>query len=261
MLETIKKYLQHTVQATSILQLSLLVSIPYGLSLGVSWMWWLAAAFFATFVYTLVGNNIAMHRYFTHAHFSVAKPVEWFFLWIGSMIGFGGPLSYAMVHIVHHKYSDTDFDPHGPIRGKRAWLVYFQRVVDVTQTPVFSRRLLEISRKYRLIHDYYVPFVLINAAVLYLIDIRIFLFLWAIPAAISCWIVTISIWRQHIGLRSNNSPIANWDIIYEGLHENHHLWPMAPNTAVRPGEIDWTYQTAKLFRVKFDYRGQPNVDK
>jgi len=257
MLETIKKYLQHTVEATSIFQLSLLVTIPYGLSLGVSWMWWLAAAFFAAFVYTLIGNNIAMHRYFTHAHFKVSKPVEWFFLWIGSMIGFGGPLSYAMVHIVHHKHSDTDLDPHGPIRGKRAWLVYFQRVVDVTQTPIFSRRLFEIGRKYRLIHNYYVPYVLANAVVLYLIDVRVFLFLWAIPAAVSCWYITISIWRQHIGFQANNSPIANYDVIYEGLHKNHHLYPMAPNTAVNPGEIDWTFQTAKLFGAKFDFGGQP----
>jgi hypothetical protein len=32
---------------------------------------------------------------------------------------------------------------------------------------------------------------------------------------------------------------------------------MAPNTAVNPGEIDWTFQTAKLFGAKFDFRGQP----
>jgi stearoyl-CoA desaturase (delta-9 desaturase) len=254
MLSIIKKYLQHTPVATSIFQLSLLITIPYGVLLGVSWSWWLAAGFFAAFIYTLVGNNIAMHRYFTHSHFTVKKPVEWFFLWVGSMMGLGGPLSYAMVHIVHHKHSDTDLDPHGPIRGKRAWLVYFHRIVDVTQTSIFSRRLFELSRKYRLLHDYYVPFVLINAATLYLIDPKVFLFLWAIPAAISCWIVTFSIWRQHIGLKANNSPIANWDIIYEGHHENHHNYPTAPNTAIHPGEIDWTYQAAKLFGARFNHK-------
>jgi stearoyl-CoA desaturase (delta-9 desaturase) len=259
MITLIKKYLAHTVEATSAIQLSLPFGIWFGWTMGVSWTWWAASAFFATFVYLLVGNNVAMHRYFTHAHFTVSKPVELFFLWIGTMLGFGGPLSYALTHLVHHKYPDGEHDPHGPARGIRAWLVYFQKTVDINKTPVFSRQIVELNKKYRWIHEYYVPVVLANAAILWLIDFKVFLFLWLIPASAACWIVTISIWRQHLGLHANNSPIANWDILYEGLHKNHHDVPMAPNTALNPGEIDWTYQTAKLFGAKFNSKAQPKT--
>lgn len=259
MIATIRKYLAHTVEATSVIQLSLPIGIWIGWTMDVSWVWWALSAFFATFVYLLVGNNVAMHRYFTHSHFTVSKPVELFFLWIGTMLGFGGPLSYALTHLVHHKYPDGEHDPHGPARGKRAWLVYFQKTVDITNTPVFSRQIVELNKKYRWIHEYYVPVVLANAAILWLIDFKVFLFLWLIPASAACWIVTISIWRQHLGLHANNSPIANWDILYEGLHKNHHDVPMAPNTALNPGEIDWTYQTAKLFGAKFNSKAQPKT--
>lgn len=245
---------------TTILQLSLIVTLYLGYLSGAGWGWWAASLFFSTVVYTLIGNNIAMHRYFTHAHFTVCKPIEWLFLWIASMLGFGGPLSYAMIHIVHHKHPDSEFDPHGPARGKRAWLVYFQRKIDITETPIFSRRLQELNKKYRWIHDYYVLFVLVNATILYFISPMVLLFLWAIPASAACWFVTISIWRQHIGLKANNSRFANWDVIYEGLHEHHHNYPMAPNTALLPGEIDWTFRVAKLFGAKFNTKGQPSID-
>ncbi len=260
MINFIKKYLAHTVEATSILQLSLPFTVWLGYTWQVSWIWWFLAVFSAAFVYVLIGNNVSMHRYFTHKHFTVSKPVELFFLWIGSMLGFGGPLSYALTHIVHHRYPDSEHDPHGPARGKRAWLVYFQKTVDITETPVFNRHIVDLNKKYRWLHDYYVPFVLANALVLWLIDPKVFLFLWAIPASIGCWIVTICIWRQHLGLHANNSPIANWDVIYEGLHANHHDYPMAPNTAIHSGEIDWTYQASRLFRPKYNWAAQPKGD-
>lgn len=257
MLMFIRKYMAHTVQATSALQLSLPLAIWWGYTWNVDALWWYLALFFATVVYVLVGNNVAMHRYFTHGHFTVSKPVDKLFLYLGTLIGFGGPLSYALTHIVHHRYPDGEHDPHGPARGKRAWLVYFQKTVDIAKTPVFSRNVVELNRKYRWIHEYYVPILAVNGLILWAVDPKVFLFLWLIPASAACWIVTFSIWRQHVGLHANNSPIANWDFLYEGLHKNHHDHPMAPNTAIHPGEIDWTYLTAKLFGAKFNYKAQP----
>ena len=72
----------------------------------------------------LFRSNIAYHRYFTHKHFTVSKPIEWLFLWAGSVSGIGDPISYATTHIVHHKHSDTELDPHSPnIHG--IWRVLF----------------------------------------------------------------------------------------------------------------------------------------
>jgi stearoyl-CoA desaturase (delta-9 desaturase) len=257
MLNFIKKYMKPSTAATGLLQLSLPLGLYLGVQSGASWHWWAVCIFLYAIVYSLIGNNIALHRYFTHGHFKVSRPVEWFFLWIGSTIGLGDPLSYAITHIVHHKHPDTEFDPHGPVRGKRAWLIWFQKTVDPAETPVFSRRLTELHRKYGWLHTYYIPILILNATVLWLIDYRAFLFFWLIPASMSCWGIGWAVWRQHIGFKANNSPKHRWEPLYEGLHLNHHLWPMAPNTAVRPNEIDWTYQFSKIFRPQYNMQGQP----
>ena len=61
-------------------------------------------------------------------------------------------------------------------------------------------------------------------------------------------------------MSAQNSKLANWEIYFEGLHLNHHLHPAAPDTAINPGEIDWTYQLSRVFRPKYDWQGQPNRD-
>jgi len=243
----------------SLMQLSVFVTIPYAIIyLDAAWYWWVGMIFAYLIIYSMIGNNIGLHRYFTHGHFKVSKPVEWFFLWCGSMIGLGEPLSYAMTHVIHHRYSDVPgIDPHGPTNGKRSIFLWFQRTVDPAKTPIVSKHIHALGRKYWWLHKYYTPFVVLNAAVLYLIDPYVFLFLWLMPASIACWGIGWAVWRQHWHGKPNNSPLHRWDWVYEGLHLNHHLWPMAPNTAVRPNEIDWTHEFSKLFTKDFDWRGQP----
>jgi stearoyl-CoA desaturase (delta-9 desaturase) len=174
------------------------------------------------------------------------------------MVGVGGPVSYAMTHLVHHKYSDTELDPHGPIRGRRSWLMSYQKTVNPDETPVFSRRVIMLNAKYGWTHKFYIPFVLFSAGILWLIDVKVFLFLWAIPASISCWGIGWAVWRQHIGLVPRNTKSHRWELTYEGLHLNHHLFPGAANCAVNPKEIDWTYQASRLLMPIYNHKGNPN---
>ena len=259
-LNFIKKYSKPSTAFTGLLQLSLPFSLYVGFSMGVAWYWWAACIFFYTVIYSLTGNNVALHRYFTHSHFSVSKPVEYFFLWASAMSGVGEPVSYAMTHLIHHKYPDTEFDPHGPVRGRRSWFIYFQKTVDPSETPVFSRRLVELSSKYGWLHRYYIPFIFVNGLIMCMIDIKVFLFLWLIPSAMACWGIGWAVWRQHWNFKPANSDLHHWDVLYEGLHKHHHDYPAAPNTALYPGEIDWTYQFAKIYRPKFYIQRQPQLN-
>lgn len=252
------KYMAPSTLGTGILQASLPLGIYLGIQSNAEWYWWAWCLFFYTIVYSMIGNNIALHRYFTHSHFKVSKPVEWFFLWCGSMIGLGEPLSYTITHVVHHRYPDTDLDPHGPSRGVRSIWIYFQKTVDPKETPVFSKHIADLNHRYGWLHRYYWLVVLGNASILALIDYKAFLFLWLIPASLACWGIGWAVWRQHWHGTANNSPYHRWDILYEGLHKNHHDYPMAPNTAVRAGEIDWTYKFSKLFLPIYNWKGQPD---
>ena len=252
------KFLHASNTISGIFQLTLPISIYFGIQSGVGISWWIAAFMFYSCFYILTGNNVGLHRYFSHGHFTVSKPVEYLFLWAGATIGVGSPFSYAMTHVVHHRYPDTELDPHGPIRGWKSVLMLFQQTVDPARTPIFSRRMLNLDRRYGFLHRYYLVFFLSYALLLFLIDFRIFLFLWAIPASMACWGIGWGVVRQHRPMGANNTKTHQIEPLFEGLHLNHHLFPMAPNSAVNKWEIDWTYQWSRLFFPKYNWKGQPN---
>lgn len=249
--------LKPTPSLTTLVQLSL----PLGLYLGIvsdsSWYWWVIAFFFYAIVYTMIGNNIAYHRYFTHKQFEVARPIEWIFLWAGCLGGLGDPISYSTTHLVHHKHSDTDLDPHGPARGIRSLMFWFYRHVNHKDTPIVGRRVIELYKKYSWAHDYYLLFLLVNIALFWLIDYKVFLFCWLIPASLFTWSLSTAVLLQHWNYKPHNHWIEKYVFWYEGLHANHHAAPSVANTAFEPDQIDWTYQFTRLFRPKYLHREKP----
>ena len=255
----IYKWLRPTDKITTVLQVSLPLGIYLGVTSGAEWYWWALSFFFYAIIYTMIGNNIAYHRYFTHKHFAVSKPVELFFLWAGGVTCIGDPIAYATTHMVHHKYSDTDLDPHGPAQGWKSILFYFYKEISPKETPIVGRRVVELLRDYGWVHNYYHLLILINAVVFWMIDYKVFLFCWLIPASLFLWGLGLAVFLQHWGFRPRNSAVDKWIPHYEGLHENHHKAPAAPNTAFTSGEIDWTYQFSRLFKPQYDWRGQPNA--
>lgn len=265
MIKTLKakvvRYMAPSLGMSTIFQLSLFYAIYLGIQLDVGLIWWVSSVLVSYVVYSMIGNNIGLHRYFAHGHFTVIKPVEYFLLWLGSIIGMGSPISYAITHHVHHdkRYTDTNLDPHGPIRGWKSLLVWFQKPVDSKETPVINKRVTELIRKYSWVHRFYVPLFLLNAFLFYFISYKFFIFFWFIPASLSCWAIAFAVLRQHYNLKPKNSRLAKIDITYEGLHYNHHLYPRAPNTALNKGEIDYTYQLSKIFRPRYDFREQPSI--
>lgn len=70
-----------------------------------------------TVIHTL-GQNIGYHKLFSHKAFT---PVSWYprvAAFFGSISFVGDPLAWTLVHRMHHKYSDTEKDPHSPSKGK-----------------------------------------------------------------------------------------------------------------------------------------------
>ena len=93
---------------------------------------WLVVALTALFYYPLhsLATVIGYHKLLSHRAFApnpgLVKTVSWM-----SMLMFSGqPLAWAATHRLHHKYSDTDQDPHSPIHGRLhayyTWLVSYK---------------------------------------------------------------------------------------------------------------------------------------
>src|ERR1700728_2780912 len=73
---------------------------------------WQSSVFFQTFF---------LHRYGAHRMFTMSKGWERFFIlctYVFQGSSFLSPRGYAILHRMHHAYSDTPKDPHSPLNYK-----------------------------------------------------------------------------------------------------------------------------------------------
>ena len=227
----------------TLLQLMLPIFIYLAIISGAGWQWYASTLIFY-FLYLCIGNNIGMHRYYCHKYFEMHKPVEWFVAWCAAMGGMGSPICYASIHLVHHKHSDTDLDPHGPGRGWKSVLYCFHKQISHSDVR-FTRNLADLTKRYSILHAYYWPFVFANAFAMYLIDWKVLLFCWLIPASVSLWAVAFVLILQHDKDGPSNSRSYMWFGWGETWHKNHHIDPTLVDHSLNNG-IDWTYQLCKL---------------
>lgn len=230
--------------------MQLLLPVWIYLAWGSDWYWWVLTLVFY-FLYVGVGNNVGLHRYYSHRNFEMSKPVEYFVLWCTVMTCLGSPVSYAGVHLIHHKFSDQPNDPHGPTRGWKSILYLFHRQLG-PQDIIPSRYLAELIVRFKWLHDYYWLAVLINALLIYIIfGWTVLLFAWLIPASLCLWIIALVLLQQHDSEGATNTKIYTIYGCGEGWHKNHHYNPGKPNNA-DPGCVDWTYRLCRLFAKRID---------
>jgi stearoyl-CoA desaturase (delta-9 desaturase) len=69
----------------------------------------------------MFGLTAGYHRYFSHRAYKTSRWFQFILAWLGCMALQKGPLWWAANHRGHHKYSDTDQDPHSPIKRGVWW--------------------------------------------------------------------------------------------------------------------------------------------
>lgn len=82
---------------------------------GISWF----AVIFAVLFYLIRMFSITafFHRYFSHKTFQTSRVLQFVFALIGTMSAQRGPLWWVAHHRYHHRYTDTEQDPHASIHG------------------------------------------------------------------------------------------------------------------------------------------------
>ncbi len=96
------------------------ISLVHVLALGAFFYpGWENAALLAVFVFVIapLGVNVGYHRLLTHRGFTTPSWLRYTLATIGTLIGAGPPIHWAAMHRLHHRYSDTDADPHNASRG------------------------------------------------------------------------------------------------------------------------------------------------
>lgn len=209
-----------------------------------AWQWW-AAALGMYFASGCMGVTATFHRGLSHNSYSTPKWLEYFHTFLGCVGGTSSSIAWVGMHRQHHRYPDTELDPHAPKNG--AWGVLTSRYLPSTNYRWATRDLLK-SKYHIFWHQYYYALLILWAALLYLVHPKAFLFCFLLPATVQVWSSTITNLVDHkYGYRNFNTPDEstntwwaapfNWG---EAWHNNHHHDPNNWSFQRKWWEIDIT---------------------
>ncbi len=269
-----------TIIGIVIFHLGAVAAIPY-----FSWTGLVVAAVLY-FVCGCLGVCVGYHRLFTHRSFKTLRIVRWALALCGNLAGQGGVISWVAFHRKHHRYSDTDKDPHSPHHGGFLWahMLWFipwrnrqeeQEVFDTYAPDLLKEKMLRvIDALYPLWHAMLALFLFAAGWLLWDFHMGISLVLWGfflrtVAMLHSTWAVNslTHMW----GYRnydttddSRNNPVVAILAFGEGWHNNHHGHPnLANHGHHRWWELDPSYWVIWLLarcRLAWDVKyGRPTL--
>lgn len=205
----------------TVMQVGLFAVIPYAVMEGNAW-WWLLA-FFMYFLYGMVGTAVTMHRLLTHRTFTTGKLFRYFGTFMGAMGSLLSPLEWAQQHVAHHRFSDTEKDPHSPVQ--LGWKAIFFCTHGKTTSTITTWRLFKEPFMYYL-HKYYYLILFSWITLFYLIGgFKLVVFAWALPCLATLWgqVLGVMAHDEHGAVDSNIfSRIFTFN---ESKHRYHHINP------------------------------------
>jgi stearoyl-CoA desaturase (delta-9 desaturase) len=234
--------------------------------------------FLAHWYLSLFSQTFFQHRYAAHGAFTMSKFWENFFYvftWITQGSSFLSPRGYAIMHRMHHAYTDTDKDPHSPLYDSNIFTMMW-RTKKIYSGILHGTYKVE-DRFLKNLPDF--PFIeklgdswmsRVGWVVAYIAFYAYFatspwLFL-LIPIHIVMGPVHGAIinWFAHkytyVNFKMNNRSrnLMPLDILMmgEGYHNNHHKRPSHINFGFKWHELDPTYPVilflnwARVIRVK-----------
>src|SRR5690606_20083979 len=220
---------------------------------------WLLSVFCQTFF---------LHRYGAHRQFSLSKGWERFFhvlTYLAQGASYLDPRAYAILHRMHHAYSDTERDPHSPLQHPNVFKLMWQTKLEydkfayrrVEPEPRFDGGYPEIPWLDRLGQSWVMRLVWVGGYTAFYVAFApspIWYLLLPIHYVMGPVHGAIVNYAGHrFGYRNFDLPDASRNTLFfdfltlgELFQNNHHRFAMSPNFAARRFEIDPTYPVIKL---------------
>lgn len=189
------------------------------------------------------GMTMTYHRLLSHRSWQAPRWF-WYFGTLCAVFGLtGSPIAWAAVHREHHRFSDTDKDPHCPERIgflKAQWGSMFCPVKVKYVTDLLKDRFLLF------IHKHYFKINMVWALICFLIEPFAVVYLYLFPAFLLWNMGSFIITLTHMfGYEVEGTPDKSKNIFFlgyllwgEGWHANHHKDPNNPVFSNRWWELD-----------------------
>ncbi len=246
--------------------------ILHGACLGVIWVGWswaavvTAAALYFIRMFAITGFY---HRYFSHRSFKAGRFWQFVFAVVGNSAVQRGPLWWASHHRHHHRFADTDEDPHSPSRHG-FWWSHIGWLTSAGNFPTRREYVKDWARYPELVwlnrYDTLVPFLLaialyafgalLNATAPQLGTSGAQMLVWGFFISSTMLFhatVTINSLDHMFGSRRYDTPDTSRNNIWlalitlgEGWHNNHHHYAIAARQGFFWWEIDVTYYLLRL---------------
>ena len=222
------------------------------MAIGLCVITYLARMFFVTAFF---------HRYFSHRSYKTSRLFQFLMATLGCTCMQKGPLWWAANHRRHHKYSDTEDDPHSPIRHGVFWS--HMGWVLANNSAETDREIIKDFAKYPelrvlekvhwlpglglaflcystlgwsgLIWGFFVSTVLVYHASFCVNSV--------------CHIFGVQ--RYKTGDASRNNALVAILTLGEGWHNNHHHYQSSANQGFKWWEIDISYYGLCCLRLLF----------
>ncbi len=213
---------------------------------------------------SLFFHSFFLHRYASHQMYTVSKTWEkvfYFLTWFFQGSSFLVPRAYAVMHRMHHVYSDTEKDPHSPHFFKDIYqmMMHTARIFNAFVTgknvpePQFTKDYLPVWDKLDRFGDSkitrglfiagYITFYLIFApSFWWFLLLPIHFFIGPVQGAIVNWFGHKLGYRNY-KIEDHSRNTTPWGIILMGelFQNNHHKQGDNANFARKWFEFDLTY--------------------
>jgi len=153
------------------------ISAYYILFIGYSYSWLFISA--AVYIAIVLSVTIGYHRLFSHKMFICSRVWHYIFAFFGSIGLNSSPVHCSIVHIAHHKFSDTELDPY-----TKSWRHFFRFHDRSLSIPASIMRLArDPMHKFFMNHSFSI-FILVGI-ITSIISTPMFIFGFILPVSLS----------------------------------------------------------------------------
>lgn len=179
-------------------------------------------AIFCYFLMGGLGMIVGYHRLHSHRSFKVSL---WFekLITIFATMSFTGPaIDWVAIHRAHHKWHDTEKDPHSPDYLGRFRVHFLTMFAEVS--PRFAMDLIR-NEFYMWQRKYYFYIIAAYAVLLYLIDPFAIVYALLFPAFLTIFFGTLILSTSHRDGKAHDDFILGILTWGDAFHKTHHDQP------------------------------------